>query len=443
MRIETIFARSFIALALVFAVQTTASAQLGNLLNKAKNAVQEKVTDVKQEVKQEVKEEVEEKVEQAPQQDRSKTALGEAPARPWVLDENEPADQVDRLIQTLGGMNSDKTKAFGEQISARAEYDAKLLAGMKDGSIPKDEDLKKAAEKELELADAFYAKVVKNSTVYGAENMQKRADGTWYHQGPVKLSFPGKGETYYVTVQNNDAVFCTKDDFDGKLVGDAAIEAARQAFTASLNMGWLLEGYAKGKSEANEKAYYRSTFVANTIGSAIANNKKEVVDRVNKFRADIKNRYSGSNQGSSSTTSKSSGSSSSSSSGRAAKRIQGSNSNVTAYVGSTVVGTAKVSGSNINVYTKGSSGTTGVIHGLSGNHGSIDFRGTSNRFSIDKVGETIVFRSANGGTLGSVRHNKAMRKYEVVKEGTSSSIAEFDDSLDPRFAALFFYKFFD
>ena len=421
MKTINIFAKAFVALTLAFAAQATAQAQLGNLLNKAKEVVTDQAGKAGQVTAKSAKE-----------------VLGEAPARPWVLDENQPADQMDRLLQALGGMNSDKTKEFGEQISARAEYDAKLLAGMEDKTILEDAELKKQAAKELELADKFYAKVVKKGSAYGAENMRKRADGTWYHQGPLKLTVPGKAETYYVTVQNNDAVFCSKDDFDGKLVGDAAIEAAREAFTANLNAGWLLEGYAKSKSETNEQAYYRASFVANTIGNAIVNNKKEVVDRVNKYRSDLRKQYSGDNQGNSTAAKKSSGSSSSSSSGRPAKRIQGSNSNVTAYSGSTQIGTAKLSGSNINVYTKGSTGATGVIHSS-----SIDFRGTSNRYRISKVGEELRFYGANGGNVGSVQHNKNMRKYEVKREGSTATIAEFDDSLDPRFAALFFYNFFD
>ena len=421
MKTINIFAKAFVALTLAFAAQATALAQLGNLLNKAKEVVTDQAGKAGQVTAKSAQE-----------------VLGEAPARPWVLDENQPADQMDRLLQALGGMNSDKTKEFGEQISARAEYDAKLLAGMEDKTILEDAELKKQATKELELADKFYAKVVKKGSAYGAENMRKRADGTWYHQGPLKLTVPGKAETYYVTVQNNDAVFCSKDDFDGKLVGDAAIEAAREAFTANLNAGWLLEGYAKSKSETNEQAYYRASFVANTIGNAIVNNKKEVVDRVNKYRSDLRKQYSGDNQGNSTAAKKSSGSSSSSSSGRPAKRIQGSNSNVTAYSGSTQIGTAKLSGSNINVYTKGSTGATGVIHSS-----SIDFRGTSNRYRISKVGEELRFYGANGGNVGSVQHNKNMRKYEVKREGSTATIAEFDDSLDPRFAALFFYNFFD
>jgi hypothetical protein len=36
-----------------------------------------------------------------------------------------------------------------------------------------------------------------------------------------------------------------------------------------------------------------------------------------------------------------------------------------------------------------------------------------------------------------------MRKYEVRREGSTGTIADFPDSLDPRFAALFFYNFFD
>ena len=59
MKTQTIISKVLLALTLVFAVQVTASAQLGNLLNKAKNAVKEKVTDVKEDVKEEAVKETE------------------------------------------------------------------------------------------------------------------------------------------------------------------------------------------------------------------------------------------------------------------------------------------------------------------------------------------------------------------------------------------------
>lgn len=429
MKTESIISKALVALAFVFAVQATASAQLGNLVNKAKNAVQEKAK------------EVVEQGENAVTQSTLKTAqevLGEAPALPWVMDEKAPAQQMDALLSALSGMASDKTQAFGEQISARAEYDAKLLAGMQDKTIREDEALKAAATKELELADKLFSALVKKGSAYGLANMQTKADGTWYHQGPVKLTLPGEDQTYYVTIQNDDAVFCTKDDVDGIIVGDAGIAAARKAFMDNLNIAWLLEGYAKGKEKAYEKGYYRASLAANTVGNAINNNNKEVVDRVNKYRADLKKKAADAANANTNNSSKQSSGSTNGTKGRPAKSIRGSNSSVTAYVGSTQVGTAKLNGSSISVYTKGSTGATGVIHSS-----TIDFRGTSNRYRIDKVGETLNFRAANNAPLGSVEHNKTMRKYQVKRNGSTATIAEFDDSLDPRFAALFFYNFFD
>lgn len=416
MKTVNFFAKAFVALTLAFAAQATAQAQLGNLLNKAKEVVKDQAGKAGEQVTAK----------------SAKEVLGEAPARPWVLDESQSGN-MERLIASLGGMNQEKTKEFGEQISARAEYDAKLLAGMENKTIVEDAELKKQATKELELADKFYGLVAKSGNTYGPPGMQKNAQGTWAVVGALKLPLPGN-DAYFVTIQADEAVFCTKDSYDATLADDAAVQAAKTAYTTNLNMGWLLEGYAKGKSDEFEKAYYRSTFAANAYGKAVVNNKKDVVDRVNNARAEMVRRAEAERKASQG----SSGGSGSGGSGRPARRIQGSNSNVTAYSGNTQIGTAKLSGSNINVYTKGSTGSTGVIHSS-----TIDFRGTTNRYRISKVGEELRFYGANGGPVGSVRHNSAMRKYEVIREGTSSSVAEFDDSLDPRFAALFFYNFFD
>ena len=157
MKTVNFFAKAFVALTLAFAAQAPAQAQLGNLLNKAREVVTDQAGKAAGQVTAKSAQEV----------------LGEAPARPWVLDEAQSGN-MERLIGALGGMNEQKTKEFGEQISARAEYDAKLLAGMEDKTIIEDEELKKQAKKELELADKFYGLVVKSGATYGPVGMKKK-----------------------------------------------------------------------------------------------------------------------------------------------------------------------------------------------------------------------------------------------------------------------------
>ena len=443
MKTLNIITKVSIALALMFSVQTAAQAQFGNLVNKAKNAAQQKAKEAvgqkaKETAQQKTKEIATEQVEKAAQQltaQSAQDALGEAPALPWVLDANSPAEQMEKLIASLSETNMDEAKLLGKQVSDRAEYDAKLLAGMDDKSIREDEALRQAATRELELADKFFSSLVKVGSPYGPDNMKKKPEGVWYQQGPLKLNLPGKNATYHVKALRTDTVFCNPDNLDAIVVDDAGIEAAKKAVMANQNIAWLLDGYAMVKDVAYEKEYHRATLAANAIGKAIKSNNAEAAQHANQVRADILKQIPTQAKTSSSSTKSSS---KDSTPGRAAKSIQGSNSSVTAYVGGTQVGTARTSGSDIYVYTKGSTGSTGIIHSS-----TIDFRGTTNRYRFSKVGDGLNFYGANGGPVGSVTHNKTMNRYEVRREGTSSSIAEFPDSMDPRYAALLLYKFFD
>ena len=107
------------------------------------------------------------------------------------------------------------------------------------------------------------------------------------------------------------------------------------------------------------------------------------------------------------------------------------------------IGRASRVGGDIYIYNgTGGSMSTGVIRKTSNGY-TIDFRGRSNEFRVDKVGETFDFKGSNGLSVGSVRHNAAMRRYEVLGSGSTAPIAEFPDSIDPAFAAMLFYNFFD
>lgn len=132
------------------------------------------------------------------------------------------------------------------------------------------------------------------------------------------------------------------------------------------------------------------------------------------------------------------------SSRRRASYIEVSGSEVRALDGSRrAIGRASVVGGDIYVYSgTGGSVSTGKIR-KSGSDYYVDFRGTTNVYRISKVGDDLVFYGSNGMSVGKVRHNGAMRRYEVQRDGSTATVAEFPDSLDPAYAALLFYNFFD
>ena len=129
---------------------------------------------------------------------------------------------------------------------------------------------------------------------------------------------------------------------------------------------------------------------------------------------------------------------------RHASYIEVSGSEVRALDGSRrAIGRASIVGGDIYVYTgTGGSMSTGRIH-KSGSDYYVDFRGTTNVYRISKVGDDYVFYGSNGMSVGKVRHNGAMRRYEAQRDGSTATIAEFPDSMDPAYAALLYYNFFD
>lgn len=131
-------------------------------------------------------------------------------------------------------------------------------------------------------------------------------------------------------------------------------------------------------------------------------------------------------------------------SARRASYLDVSSSEVRALDGSRrAIGRASVVGGDIYVYNgTGGSVTTGKIRKV-GNDYYVDYRGNSNTYRISQVGEYLVFYGSNGMSVGKVWHNTAMRRYEVQREGSSASVAEFTDSVSPAYAALLFYNFFD
>jgi len=129
---------------------------------------------------------------------------------------------------------------------------------------------------------------------------------------------------------------------------------------------------------------------------------------------------------------------------RHASYIDGQGGNVRALDGRrNAIGRTSIVGSDIYVYTgTGGSVSTGKIRRM-GDGYTVDFRGSTNVYRIGKSGNDLVFYGSNGVSVGKVRHNDAMRRYEAQREGSTAVVAEFSDSIDPACAALLFYNFFD
>ena len=284
METRQIITKAFIMVGLICGMQTTASAQLGGVLNKAKSAVKSKVKNATEEVKEKATSDAKKEAANAKSKVLSKglqKALGDAPDCPWVLDEKATEAQMENLIKQLGSMNSEKTKAFGEQISARAEFDKKILDGMKNKTLPHDDGVWDKAYKEMQKFEKFYGILINKGIGYGPTNIKKDDQGNWCQEGAVRIII---GNNAYVTIKNDKPVFCTLA-YDAIFLDEEGIKKAQEAYRFNINSAWLLEGFPKTYDESLEQSYYRASFAANTIGHAIVNNKPENIERRDRPKA--------------------------------------------------------------------------------------------------------------------------------------------------------------
>ena len=280
MKTKQLFTKAFLLLAFTFGLQQSADAQLGGILNKAKTAVQNKVKDVSKDVKEKATKEVKAEASKAKTQAMSKAlqkALGDAPDCPWVMAEDVNIAQMENLVNQLGKMNNDKTREFAAQIDARAAYDMKIIKGMDDGSLPKDNGVYEMAKKEMDNWETFFSKMSAKGGVYGPHNMKKSDEG-WYQDGRVQIIIPTKNGVYVTVKKDGQATFCSLA-YDAIYAEELELKDATEGFIFNLNEATLFENFASKQSHEFEHEYNRSLLAAQLIGDAIKFNKPENIER--------------------------------------------------------------------------------------------------------------------------------------------------------------------
>ena len=279
MRTMRFITKAILLLSLTFGIQQTANAQLGGVLNKAKSAIKNKVKEATGDAKDKVSKEASKGVSKAKTAAVSKAlqkALGNAPDCPWVMAENVQVKEVESLVNQLGKMNNEKTKAFAEQIDARAAYDMKIINGMKDGSLPKDEGVLAMAEAEMTKWKDFIDKVADKGQYHGPVNV-KKGDQGWFFEGRAQVIIDVK-EGIFVTVKNNQPMFCSLG-YDGIYLDEEKMKIATEVFIYNLNQATLFENFASKQSNYLDREYNRSLLAAKWIGDAIKYNKPENLEK--------------------------------------------------------------------------------------------------------------------------------------------------------------------
>ena len=286
MKTRQLTMRVLMAIIIAFGVQTTANAQLGGLLNKAKSAVKSKAKDAIDNAKNDAKKQAnkeKEKVQTAVAEKQIAATIGEAPECPWVLAKGVKASDIDQFVQQLGKMDHEKTKAFAEQINARAEYNKYMLENMKTGGpVPFDATIFSTATDEKQNWKTLYGNLLNRGSVYGPGNLRKTDQG-WGTDTKIQIIIDTKNGIF-VTTKDNKGMFCSLGG-DGIYVDEDKLPLAKEAFTFNLNAAALLEGFAQHQDDALERSYNRALMAAKFIGEAIANNSPDNLEKRAKPKA--------------------------------------------------------------------------------------------------------------------------------------------------------------
>ena len=266
-------------------VSTTANAQLGGLVNKAKKKAEQVVEKKKEDVKKDAK--------KAKEEAKMSALETQRPPLPWVMDPNGTyngvgmEEFVDRMVEM--DITEDGLKELRSQLDARFKHNHALD---KINSGP-DYDVKlwESIQKENERYWQFYDKI--SSWTLVLINSTKVTEDA---NGAVSVSTKGslmtankyraKGSAQGITLvsRNGKYVFATLGG-QGSFLNAADLEGAKkcakqmhlfQIFTKDTPQLWdeLGEKY----SNTQKYMYYNQNVYANAADQAIANNTPENID---------------------------------------------------------------------------------------------------------------------------------------------------------------------
>ncbi len=273
------FLKSLAALVLMCGISTSAQAQFGGLLKKAKKAAEETVKKAAGESTSEAKGEVISK--------SAESVLGAAPECPWPMESATTQDQMKQYVQQLSSKSETECQQLGVQLYQRVQYDQKIIQSMEKGTLPYDGSLQSKADNEISQWKTFY-NVLSNHRIHYVPEMMKQSDGSWSNNNHSHIMIPTGGSPAHVFLKNNKGQFCTIAG-DAIFVGDAEVKAATDDRNFYKNTRWLLEEFAKAKDDLVEKMYYASRFSADVIGEAVANNSVENIERRDRPKAGTMN----------------------------------------------------------------------------------------------------------------------------------------------------------
>ena len=305
-----------------------AHAQLGNLLNqakqKAKNAVRQEVTRTTQEATSTAINALEGNAQGNNQSNNqnnqgtqnnlsaghpsiSKAAIPTGPEVPELMALEPSWNQYDatgqKIAQFAWGLrkaNNDEIRDLAAKLTARAKYDREILAGLENGTYELEYEekyeLKTKLENELSNWSALYSRLGEITSLLFSAEFKQDEHGLWYYEGQQLFivgmhvtGVPASEEgivgtkTTLFTSLNNKAFFCTSDR-QPKVANDDEISMAKRDQNLMTNIAILFEGYPVDYCMATERGvmakeyaqyYNRALSYSSTVKMAIDSNSPD------------------------------------------------------------------------------------------------------------------------------------------------------------------------
>ena len=274
-------------------VPTTANAQLGGLMKKAKEKAKEKVEQVVDKKKNEVVEKGKEKAKEAKNEAKMQALNSQRPEMPWIMGRTARFTYSDEELNAfvnegLGKLTEDEVKDLREKLFARYKNNLILQTAMKEGGID-DYNLSESITNEQEMFHVFYdaleSKVTHSSLGMINESLDlDKASATFKYERPT-FSIPignavctavkdASGKYFFRKMVGGDKVFVKGDEMQK---AKDYIQLFQNIFTISQSIGEFSKEVGE-KPERHGFLPFRTLEWLSRVNAAMANNTPENIE---------------------------------------------------------------------------------------------------------------------------------------------------------------------
>jgi len=267
----------------------TANAQLGGLVNKAKQKAKEKVEQVVDKKKTEVQEKAKEEVKNAKNDAKMKALETQRPPLPWIMGLSKFSEDTikDFARNSLGKLSDDKVIALRDSLFARYKSNKLLQAAMKEAQID-DYRLNESLENEQQRFNDFYNQLewsivpslllgVKGEKLDG-ESATMKYERPRYHVVAGISTYSAfktvKGDVYFMSVLGGTRVFLKANE---AAEVKAEIDRVRKIILLSQGIGTFAKEVGD-KPEAHGFLPFLANDWVTRVDAALANNKPENIE---------------------------------------------------------------------------------------------------------------------------------------------------------------------